>query len=159
MANLARLFFALWYLGGCLIHVVLGLTNGHAYAVFGDTMLLPAGRRLWKTAVMPNITTFALLLALFELATGLLILGRGRTVKYGLTASVLFNLYLVQQGLGSPQQRIVADVLTNRLASFVFAAAQLPLFRVRYDETFWQGLGRLGRQLASLPHQGHFLGT
>jgi hypothetical protein len=47
MKNLARLFFALWYLGGCLVHMYLGLTRGSTYAVFGDTMLLPLGRELW----------------------------------------------------------------------------------------------------------------
>jgi hypothetical protein len=43
-----------------------------------------------------------LLLAAFEMAVGILILSKDRYVKIGLIASVLFNLFLVQLGLGSP---------------------------------------------------------
>ncbi len=52
---------------------------------------------------MPHITFFALLLATFEITTGILIFSKGRYVKIGLTASVLFNLFLVQLGLGYPE--------------------------------------------------------
>jgi hypothetical protein len=91
---------------------------------------------------MPNITAFALLLAAFELATGLLILGKRRAVKLGLAASIAFNLYPIQQGLGTPQPDLVSDVLNNRLITIVFAATQVPLFWLRYDRTFWSGLRR-----------------
>jgi hypothetical protein len=149
MANLARLFFALWYLGGCLIHLYNGLTGWDGYRIFGETMLLPQSRELWAKVVMPRIRLFALLLAAFELATGLLILAKGRAVKLGLAASILFNLYLVQQGLGSPRTNRMSDFLINRLVNLVFAAAQVPLFRVRYDETFWVSARRIVRRRTS----------
>ena len=72
VANVARVLFALWYLGGSLVH-----------------------------------------LAAFELTTGGLILSRGRYVRLGFAMSILFNLYLVQQGLGSAQPDLMSDFLMN----------------------------------------------
>src|ERR1700751_4419327 len=95
-SNTARVFFALWYLLGSLIHVKFGLTNSHIYEIFGGTSIFEVSRELWAGIVMPHITFFALLLAVFEMTTGILILSSGRLVLIGLTASVLFNLFLVQ---------------------------------------------------------------
>jgi hypothetical protein len=44
--------------------------------------------------VMPNITFIALLRTAFEMATGGLILGKGRSVKIGLAASVVQHIFL-----------------------------------------------------------------
>jgi hypothetical protein len=88
---------------------------------------------------MPNITFFALLVAAFEMATGILILSKGRYVKVALTASVLFNLYLVQLGLGYPE--ILGsgrDFLLNRMSNLLFALLQLPLFWVHFDKSLPQ---------------------
>ena len=94
------MFLALWYLLGSVIHVRFGLANNQIYARFGTTSLFAFSRQLWSSAVMPRITFFALLLATFEMTTGILILSKGRYVKVGLVASLLFNLFLVQLGLG-----------------------------------------------------------
>jgi hypothetical protein len=51
---------------------------------------------------VPHITFFALLPAAFEVVTCILILSKGKFVKVGLAGSVLFNLFLVQLGLGWP---------------------------------------------------------
>jgi hypothetical protein len=134
--NVARLFFALWYLIGSFIHVKFGLTNNHIYERFGGTSLFGASRELWTSAVMPHITVFALLLAAFEMGTGILILGKGKYVTAGLTASVLFNLFLVQLGLGYPEIHWSArDFLLNRSPNLVFVLLQLPLFRVHFDRS------------------------
>ncbi len=83
---------------------------------------------------MPNITVFALLLAAFELTTGILLLSKGRYVRTGLAASVLFNLFLVQLGLGFPAiQGSARDFLLNRLPNLLFALLQCPLFWVYFD--------------------------
>jgi len=97
------LFFALWYLLGSLVHLKFGLLNKHIYEIFGRSSLFAASRELWTFVVMPNITLFALLLAAFEMVVGILILSKGRYVRIGLAASVLFNLFLVQLGLGYPE--------------------------------------------------------
>jgi hypothetical protein len=129
-------FFALWYLLGSLIHVKYGLTNNHIYEAFGTTSLLAASRDLWISVVMPHVVFFALLLAAFELTTGILILSKGRYVTIGLAASVLFNLFLVQLGLGFPEIPWTGlDLLLNRLPTLLFALLQLPLFWVRFDKS------------------------
>jgi hypothetical protein len=136
VSNVARVFFALWYLFGSPVHVKFGLTNNHIYERFGSTSLFPASRELWTTMVMPNITLFALLLAAFEMATGILILGKGRYVKVGLTASLLFNFFLVQLGLGYPELPWSgSDFLLNRLPNLLFALLQLPLFWLHFDRS------------------------
>ena len=85
---------------------------------------------------MPRITFFALLLATFEMTTGILILSKGRYVKVGLVASLLFNLFLVQLGLGySEIPWSGRDFLLNRLSNVLFVLLQLPLFWVRFDES------------------------
>ena len=132
--NAARLFFALWYLFGSLSHVWYGLTNNHIYGVFSRTSIFAVSRELWGSVVMPHITSFALLLAAFEMATGILILARGKLVPIGLIASVSFNGFLVQLGLGFPEVLWSGrDFLLNRLSCSLFALLQLPLFWVRYD--------------------------
>jgi hypothetical protein len=48
---------------------------------------------------MPHVFFFAMLLAAFEMTTGMFILSKGPYVRVGLAASVSFNLFLVQLGL------------------------------------------------------------
>ena len=136
-SNAARLFFALWYLCGSLSHVWYGLRNNHVYQILGLTSIFAISRELWNSVVMPHITFFALLLAAFEMATGILILSRGKLVWFGLTASMLFNLFLVQLGLGFPEVLWSGrDFVLNRLSCSVFATLQLPLFWVSFDSSF-----------------------
>ena len=136
-SNAARLFFALWYLLGSLSHVWYGLTNNHIYQIFGRTSIFAISRALWASVVMPHITFFALLLAAFEMTTGILILSRGKLVWIGLAASVLFNLFLVQLGLGFPEVPWSGrDFLLNRLSCSLFTILQLPLFWVNFDLSF-----------------------
>jgi len=130
------LFFSLWYLLGSLVHVKFGLTNNHIYGILGRSSLFAASRELWASTIMPNITLFALLLAAFEMTVGILILSKGRYVRIGLAASVLFNLFLVQLGLGYPE--ILGsgrDFLLNRLPDLLFALLQCPLFLVAFDKS------------------------
>jgi hypothetical protein len=134
--NVARLFFALWYLLGSLVHIKAGLTDNQVYEVFGRTSLLAASRQLWTSVIMPHITFFALLLAAFEMATGILILSKGRYVRIGLTASVVFNLFLVQLGLGYPATLwSLRDFLQNRLINLLFALLQCPLLWVHFSRS------------------------
>jgi len=135
-SNVARVFFALWYLFGSLVHVKFGLTNNRIYERFGSTSLFAASRELWTTMVIPNITYFALLLAAFEMVTGVLMLSKDRYVKVGLAASVLFNMFLVQLGLGYPEiQWPGRDFLLSRVPNLLFAFLQLPLFWVHFHKS------------------------
>ncbi|HPH94928.1 MAG TPA: hypothetical protein PKW33_02835 [Anaerolineaceae bacterium] len=128
MRNFIRGFIAIWYLLGWMVHVYLGLFSPQIYAVFGSTALIPGYAALWQNWIMPNISFFALLLAVFEIVTGGLLISSGKWVKLGLVASVLFNLFLVQMGLGASADGLLNDFLSNRLANLVFIALQIPLF-------------------------------
>ena len=97
--NAARLFFALWYLLGSLSHVFHGITNNHIYEIFGRTAIFAVSRELWGSVVMPHITVFALLLAVFEMSTGILILSKGRPAWIGLVPREPLQGNAAPQGL------------------------------------------------------------
>ena len=134
--DVARLFFAAWYLLGSLVHVRFGLTDNHIYETFGRTSLFAFSRELWTSLVMPHITFFALFLAAFEMVTGILILSKGRSVQAGVMASVLFNLFLVQLGLGFAEiPWSERDFLLNRMPTLLFALLQCPLLCVHFERS------------------------
>ena len=143
MRNLARIFFAAWYLSGWLVHVTFAVRNPSIYRRFGDTALVPLLNLRWRTTIMPNITFFALLLAVFEAVTGALILGKGMFVKTGLVMSILFNLFLVTLGLGDTQSTGLKSFLTNRFPNILFAVLQLPLLLLSFDRSISQELRAL----------------
>ena len=149
LLNAWRVFVALWYLGGSLIHFMCALHRPEIYVRFGQTALYPPMGRVWADFVMPHITAFALLLAVFEMAVVILLLSRGRAVTFGLTASLMFNLFLVQLGLGYPATPgSMRDFAVNRLSNVFFILAQLPLFWVPYDRSLWAAVR------ARLSHRG-----
>ncbi len=123
----ARTFVALWYLLGWLSHVYLAIFAPETYRVFGNTALIPGFAKLWQTLVMPNIVGLALALAGFEVLVGGLLASYGRWVKIGLILSLLFNLFLVQLGLGYAAPSPANDFMVNRLPNLVFLCLQLPL--------------------------------
>ena len=70
------------------------------------------------------------------MATGILILSKGRYVKIGLTARVLFNLFLAQLVLGWARNSEVWKRLPpERLPNLLFALLQFPLFWVHFDRS------------------------
>lgn len=135
MWNAGRIFFALWYLGGSLLHLWLGTTIPQGYAPFGETVLIPLVRDLWHSFLMPNMRVFAYMLAAFELTTGVLLLSKARYFRLGLVASLGFNLFLIQLGLATVTADPGTDFMWNRLPNIVFAIAQLPLFLRDYRQT------------------------
>ncbi len=135
MANVLRAVVALFYLLGWMVHIIMSLTAPEGYAVFGETALIPAFRDFWFFIIMPRITFFAFLLAGFELTVGILIASKGRWVRYGLLASVAFDLFLIQLGLGTPAADWVSDFAMNRLPNVIFGLLHIPLFLTRFPET------------------------
>jgi len=134
-ANAARMFFALWYLIGCFVHMHFAFTNTQVYEAFGRTALFPSFSEIWVTIVMPHIFFFALLLAAFEMTTGLFILSKRSYVRVGLAASVSFNLFLAQLGLARVTSTWGADLLANRLPDLLMALLQVPLFWICFEKT------------------------
>ncbi len=140
MANFWRGFIAAWFLLGWMVHVYLSLTAPQGYAVFGETALFPFFRDVWFAVIMPNITLFAFLLAAFELVVGVLLVSKGKWVKYGLVASLLFVLFLIQLGLGTAAADGPSDFVMNRLPNVIFGLIIILLFRVDFKETLLDAL-------------------
>ena len=135
MRDIIRLLIAPWYLLGWISHVYLGLNNPEIYRPFGQTALSPAFTSFWVNNVMPHITAFALLLAVFEISVGVLLISKGGWVKIGIVLSIAFNLFLVQLGLSYPTSNGMSDFLVNRLPNIVFVVLQIPLFWGQYKST------------------------
>ncbi|HEY3474451.1 MAG TPA: hypothetical protein VGK56_07550 [Anaerolineales bacterium] len=143
-----RFFIALWYLLGWLSHVYLAIAKPQLYRSFGSTALIPLLRDLWQGFIMPNIVFFAFGLAAFELAVGFLIISKGRQVKIGLVASILFNLFLVQLGLSGQATDWISDFLINRLPNLIFVAIQVPLLFSTFDRTLPEVIASFYRRFA-----------
>jgi len=122
-----RVFVSLWYLLGWLSHVYLGLFGPEHYRRLGETALIPGYTSFWNTIVMPHITVFALLLAGFEILVGGLLVSKGNWVKAGLILSIMFNVFLVQMGLGIHRSDPLVSFLFNRLPNLIFIFIQVPL--------------------------------
>ena len=144
MRNGIRSFVSLWYLLGCLVHVYFGLFAPEIYQPFGTTSIFPSYAILWHNLVMPSITFFALLLAAYEILVGCLLVSKGKWVKYGVILSLLFNLFLIQMGLGYPADNEWQSFLINRLPNLVFIALQIPLLwgwdKYSIPEIVWRSL-------------------
>ncbi len=149
LKNILRTFIALWYLLGWMVHVYISVIvpQPQLYQNFGATALFPVLRELWQTIVIPNIMLFGPLCAAFQLAVGILMVGKGIRVKVALIASLLFNAFLLQLGLAMPADGWVADFLINRLPVLIFAAVQVPLFWCTFDRTLPESIAdRLRRK-------------
>ncbi len=133
MKNIARLFFALWYLLGWMAHVYVGIWSPYTYNDFSKTAIFPPFQWIWLNVIIPHITFFALLLAVIEIITGLLLISKGKWVKVGVTLSLIFNLFLVVLGLSWPAESAYLDFVRNRLPMLVFAVAQIPLLWMQFD--------------------------
>ena len=133
MKNVIRLLIALLYLFGGILHIYLALVHPGIYSNFGSTAWLPAYGVVWHYVVMPNILFFAVALAAFEWAVGILLIGNGVQVKYALVASILFNLFLMQLGLSVQAADWFSDLLMNRLPNLIFIAVQVPLLFCAFE--------------------------
>lgn len=122
-----RSFVALWYLLGWISHVYLGLFAPTTYRSFGETALFPAYTNLWQKFVMPHITFYTLLLAVFEIVVGYLLVSKGMAVKIGVICSILFNIFLVQMGLGYIANDRWQSFMINRAPNMIFVGLQMPL--------------------------------
>lgn len=108
--RIARTATGLFYLvGGPLIHGYFMTFNRHIYAAIGDQAWW-GYRAVWDAWVLPNLLPLVSLLVVFEMATGLAMLGRPRLAQFGQAAGCLFNLLLVPFffGLGLPNLLLVA---------------------------------------------------
>ncbi|MGB2964970.1 MAG: hypothetical protein WBB69_13395 [Anaerolineales bacterium] len=135
MKNWFRALVAVWYLLGWILHLYLGIVNPEVYRSFSDTALIPGFEIFWDSFVMPNITILVLLLAVFEIAVGLLLINKRKWVHLGLILSMGFNLFLVQLGLSIPAEDLSMDLYFNRFPNIIFILLQIWLLFQSYPNT------------------------
>lgn len=97
--NWGRIFLGMFFIVMAIgVHVVLVLTAPAAYLGFGATALLPPYRWLFDTVVAWNPVVFGLLAAAFEITLAVLMLSKGRYVRWGCVVSGLFMLGIMPLG-------------------------------------------------------------
>lgn len=133
--NVLRLFIALWFLFGWVMHVYLVSTNSEGYRPFGSSALIPGYTKLWNDFVMPNILLFVILLIIFEVTVGCLISSKGKWVKIGSVFSLFFCVFLIQMGLSFPTIDPWVDFAGNRLPNLVFLLLTIPLFWGNFEKS------------------------
>src|SRR5215212_9320214 len=107
--NAARLFLGVFFIVmGIGFHLVLIVRNPHGYDGFSTSALLPLYRWAFRAIVTPYPLAFALAAAAFEIAVGLLLLGKGEYVKMGLLAGSLFLLAITPLGIETLPNALLA---------------------------------------------------
>jgi hypothetical protein len=131
--NAARLFLGLFFIVmGIGFHIVLIVRNPHGYDGFSTSALLPLYRWAFRAIVMPYPLAFALAAAAFEIAVGLLLLGKGQYVKMGLLAGSLFLLVITPLGIETLPNALLALGL-GYLATRAFPMSFWGLVRAKLD--------------------------
>jgi hypothetical protein len=93
--NAARLGFGAFYLAMATYNATVTLPNAAAlYKDIAEELAWPGVDWLLLHLVVPNAVLFTVLLIAFEAAVALLVLSKGRHVRFGLLAAITFQLAL-----------------------------------------------------------------
>jgi hypothetical protein len=95
-----EVFFGLVFILAAAANIVLVSVSGSSYSSFADASMLGFVRDTWHSVVATHVTTFIPLLAVFEIFTGLMLMGRGFLVVIGLIAAIAFHVALLCFGWG-----------------------------------------------------------
>ena len=68
--RIISIVFAVIFIGGGIVHFVLGRLQPYSYAAFGTTALIGWLRSLWASFVMPNIGWLTIVVGVYEIACG-----------------------------------------------------------------------------------------
>ena len=125
--NLWRAFIGVAYLVAAGFNLFFTLPEGDL-SWFADAAWFPFLADFVREIVAPNHVLFMGLVVVFEIAVGLAILSRGRYVDVGVTASVLWVLFLI------PFLQPFPMAATN----VVLAVVQGILLLRQYDAAIWE---------------------
>lgn len=97
MRDLMRILFGMFFIVMALLNTRLAINNPDLYDEFitEDTTLLPLYNTIWQDVVVPAMPYFLAVLVSFELLVGVLILSRGKYVRWGLLAALIFSAALI----------------------------------------------------------------
>jgi hypothetical protein len=109
--NAGRIFAGLFFLSMALgVNGSFVVANPQGYQDFADAAMIPQYLDLAVFVVELSPPGFGTLLLLFEVAVGVLMLGRGRRVELGLAVAIVFLL-------------AISPLMTMTLPNVIFAAA------------------------------------
>jgi len=128
--NVWRAVVGIAYLGFAAFNAAYTLPRSHELDGYAEGAWFPFLEDFMRDVFMPNGEVFMVLVIAFEVAVGLLILGRGLAVDVGVAASVLWVL-AVLPFLAWPY------LLTN----VVLVGIQGLLLVRRYNRTIWDLVG------------------
>jgi len=123
-SNIIRILMGVIYIFGAATNLRFALTNPQIYEDFAIFAIVPFYQTLWAEIVMPYVTIWILLVAVFEISMGILILSKGKLVKIGLLGVILFNLFLTPFWWSG-----------WALINLSMALVQILLLREKYDAT------------------------
>lgn len=127
--NIGRIFLGIFYLIMAIgVNMVNALTNPLSTVQMGEASLLGFYRTIFTEVVARAPALFIVLIALFEIAMGLLILNKHRKVKLGLAGTSLFLLLITPLGY-------------IQLPWLGIAVIQLYLMSKDFDRTLFEIIG------------------
>lgn len=115
---LVAIYFVLMALG---VNALFTLRHPEWYEAIADIAAFPPYAWLFREVIRPLATPLTLLLIAFELTVALLVLGRGKAVKLGLLAAILFQL------------AVAPAVSVYGLVNLPLAALQALLLRANFE--------------------------
>jgi hypothetical protein len=121
--NVGRIFVGFFFLAMALgVNVVMVLLNPESYIGLGANSFIPFYRWVFLNTIVLNPPLFVLPVAAFQITIAMMMLGKGRYVKWGLLAGIAFLLGITPLG-------------TETLANPVMALALAALLRKTYDRS------------------------
>jgi uncharacterized membrane protein YphA (DoxX/SURF4 family) len=93
-ANIGRILWGLVFVGSGVFNTTVMLPNPGFYRDFADLTFLPFYRSLLLQVALPNATLISALVVVFELAVGVMVLSKGKFVRWGLICSGLWCLFV-----------------------------------------------------------------
>jgi hypothetical protein len=94
LARIGRVLWGLVFLASGVVNLIVTLPNPAFYEVFAELTFFPFFRWLIVNVAIPNAQLITALVAVFELAAGVLIMGRGRAVTIGLIGTMLWVVFI-----------------------------------------------------------------
>ena len=88
--NIGRLFLGFSFLAASLVNLFLSVPHPENFQTYAELSYFPFYSRIISSLIVPNAAIFSTLLVLYEYTMGLLILGKGFSVKIGLWGYIVF---------------------------------------------------------------------
>lgn len=120
--TIIRWVFAVAFMAGGVVHLVMGRTAPESYGAFGHTAAWGVLSELWSAFVIPNIAWLTLIFAALEIMAGFGLLLGGRWTRLAVIGILAFFAFLLVLGYGWPTAGALDDFAKNRAGTLLMAA-------------------------------------